>query len=123
VRISCQLAFRGGDGLKESSTQEGVPISGYLLVRLVGHLLIYVDEIWRGYHRTCTGVFSDVNSVLDFVGVGDNLVAIDGNEMSWCQKVSESRLSRQLRVALTQFLLTSVASYESWFLVILIFDY
>jgi hypothetical protein len=74
--------------------------------------MIWVDEIWRGYYRTCTGVFSDVNSVLDFVGFGGILVAIDGNEMSWCQKVSESRLSRQLRVALTQFLLL-FASYES----------
>ena len=79
--------------------------------------MIWVDEISRSLHRTCTGVFRNDILVLDFVGVGGNLVAIDENEMSWCQKVSESCFSRQLRVALTQFLLLFVASYESWFLV------
>ena len=84
--------------------------------------MIWVDEICRSFHLTCTGVFGDGIFVHDFVGVGGNLVAIDGNEISWCQKVSESRLGRQLRVALTQFLLLFVASYESWFLVNLSFS-
>ena len=116
------MAFRGGNGLSMTVTQDRIPMFGLLLVGLIRHQLIWVSVICMS---SCTpiGVFSDVDFVLDFVGVGGNLVAIDGNEMSWFQKVSESRLSRILRVALTQFLLLFVASYESWFLVNLIFDY
>ena len=110
------MAFRGGDGLSMTLTQDRIPMFGLLLVRLIRPQLIWVSIIYMS-SRTPIGVFDDVNFVLDSVGVGGILVAIDGNEMSWCQKVSESCLCRQLRVALTQFLLTSFASYESWFLV------
>ena len=87
LRFSRPLAFKGGEwgglGLRYL-TQIRPPMSEQLLVRLVSHLLIYVDEIWRGFHCTSTGVFSDFIFILDSVGIGGNLAAIVGNEMSWC---------------------------------------